>query len=357
MFDLDSAAIVLVDFEDQPMASGAAQRFNDLFFSTGKIETKSVTEYYADVSGGKIAFNGEVFGPFRAPLKKSEYAHGFYGRGYESPNVQTLAADALAAAKSQISFDPYDNDGNGYVDAFIVVHAGSGAEVTGNTDDIWSVKWVLPDVTPVNNVNVYAFLTIPEDAVIGVSCHELGHLVFGWPDFYDTDDSSDGVGNWCLMSGGTWGGSPQGTRPCHPSAWCKANQGWVDVVTETTNRSVTLGDVKSSHEVHRLWTSGDTTSREYFLIENRQQAGFDQSLPGSGLLSMSSLALALADCSRLTAFPQSGTLTIISTITRRKRAQLMGTTGSAFCKPMVSISSPRIGQGEAMPETLFPAAP
>lgn len=32
MSDFDSAAVVLVDFEDQPMASGAAQRFNDLFF-------------------------------------------------------------------------------------------------------------------------------------------------------------------------------------------------------------------------------------------------------------------------------------------------------------------------------------
>ncbi len=70
MSDFDSAAVVLVNFEDQPMASGAAQRFNNLFFSTGKIETKSVAEYNADVSRGKIAFNGELVGPFRAPLKK-----------------------------------------------------------------------------------------------------------------------------------------------------------------------------------------------------------------------------------------------------------------------------------------------
>lgn len=105
-----------------------------------------------------------------------------------------------------------DNDGNGCIDAFIVIHAGSGAEVIGNTNDIWSVKWVLPSITPINDVNVYAFLTIPEDAVIGVSCHELGHLVFGWPGLYDTDDSSDDIGNWWLMSGGTRGGFPQGTR-------------------------------------------------------------------------------------------------------------------------------------------------
>lgn len=73
------------------------------FFSTGKTETKSVTDYNADVSGGKIAFNGEVVGPFRAPLKKTEYAHGSYERGSELSNVQALAPDALAAAKSQFS--------------------------------------------------------------------------------------------------------------------------------------------------------------------------------------------------------------------------------------------------------------
>ena len=84
------------------------------------------------------------------------------------------------------------------------------------------------------DVKVFGFLTIPEDAKIGVSAHEIGHLckiqspstvclsadpsaiVFGWPDLYDTDGTSKGIGNWCLMSFGTWGGG--GNRPVHPSA-------------------------------------------------------------------------------------------------------------------------------------------
>jgi immune inhibitor A len=47
---------------------------------------------------------------------------------------------------------------------------------------------------------------------------------------------------------------------------------------------VTLQDVKSGFKAHRLWTDGDTNSQEYYLIENRQQTGFDESLPGPGLL-------------------------------------------------------------------------
>lgn len=30
------------------------------------------------------------------------------------------------------------------VDAFVVVHAGQGAERTGDAIDLWSVKWTLP---------------------------------------------------------------------------------------------------------------------------------------------------------------------------------------------------------------------
>jgi immune inhibitor A len=293
-----------VDFIDQQMGSDGAQYFKDLFFSTGKIPTGSVTEYYNDVSGGKISLTGEVLGPYRMPLTLKNYANGESGFSDAEPNLQTLAGHALDAANSHIDLKPYDNDGNGQVDAFIVVHAGAGAEVDGDVNKIWSAKWNLVGAGQnVDGVNVSAFLTIPEDARLGVCAHELGHLLFGWPDFYDIDlpenrrdpnrigIRSAGIGSWCLMAGGSWGrlpGTPwqdAGNTPCHPSAWCKVNQGWVTLLNETNNRFVSLKDVKGPpREVHRLWTNGDLASKEYFLMENRQLKGFDRSLPGPGLL-------------------------------------------------------------------------
>ena len=180
-----------------------------------------------------------------------------------------------------MNFAPYDNDGNGYVDAFIVVHAGAGGEVTGDADDIWSHKWNLPSVYNTDGTRIFGYLTIPEDARIGVCAHELGHLLFGFPDLYDTDNTSEGIGNWCLMGGGSWNGG--GDIPAHPSAWCKANQGWVSVTNVTAGGSVTLPDVKTSRNVQRLWKDGGSGS-EYFLIENRQRTGYDARLPGDGLL-------------------------------------------------------------------------
>jgi immune inhibitor A len=69
-----------------------------------------------------------------------------------------MANDAFEAAieSAELDLEAYDNDDNGYVrtlisstlldkvDAFVVVHAGQGAEETGDAGDLWSVKWTLP---------------------------------------------------------------------------------------------------------------------------------------------------------------------------------------------------------------------
>lgn len=275
--------VVLVDFPDlQFSAAHSPQHFEDLFFSKGVIPTGSVHEYYQEVTHGLIDIRGEVVGPFRMPNPITFYANHQSGAGNDEPNSRTLAHDAAIAGNPTVDFSQYDNDGNGFVDAFIVVHAGRGAEETVKKGDLWSLKWVLAGgAFDADGTQVYAFLTVPEDAKTGVCCHELGHLLFGFPDLYDTDSSSEGIGNWCLMAAGSWGGN--GDRPVHPSAWCKMNQGWVTVSNRRVNTGVTIRDVKESHKVLRLWNKGAKSS-EYFLVENRQRTGFDGDLPGEGLL-------------------------------------------------------------------------
>jgi immune inhibitor A len=273
--------VVLVDFSDKPMVQTQAH-FRDLFFSTGVIPTKSVREYYTEVTHGLIDLQGEVVGPFRLPQTLAQYAHGASGIGSALPNAQTMALDAVIASDPTVNFTPFDNDGNGFVDAFIVVHAGGGGEQTGNPGDIWSHKWTLQGgARTVDATKIFGYLTVPEDSKIGVCAHELGHLLFGFPDLYDTDQSSEGIGNWCLMAAGSWGGG--GDTPVHPSAWCKANQGWVAVDNRTSNGAVSIPDVKDSNTVLRLWKDGGP-GNEYFLVENRQRNRFDISLPNGGLL-------------------------------------------------------------------------
>ena len=277
--------VVLVDFSDKKMQATTAH-FEELFFSTGVLPHGSVKEFYAEATHGLVDITGDVVGPYRMPHTLNWYANGNFGINRPpvaggTTRARDLAHDAAAAADPAVNFAPYDNDGNGFVDAFIVVHSGSGGEETGNSGDIWSHKWTLPSVYATDATQIFAYLTIPEDAKIGVCAHELGHLLFGFPDLYDVDDSSEGIGNWCLMAAGSWNGG--GDVPAHPSAWCKANQGWASVTNVTTDGPRNIADVKNSHDVLRLWKDG-AGGPEYFLVENRQRTGFDADLPGEGLL-------------------------------------------------------------------------
>ncbi|MEW2120108.1 M6 family metalloprotease domain-containing protein [Streptomyces sp. NPDC005474] len=274
--------VVLADFSDKQMTRDK-QHFEDLFFSLGTMPKGSVREYYREVTHGLVDIVGEVVGPVRLPRELSWYANGNFGIGKPSgqPRANLMARDTAMAADPQINYAPYDNDGNGFVDAFIVLHAGPGGEETGDPGDIWSHKWTLPNAQNADGARIFAYLTIPEDAKIGVCAHELGHLLFGFPDLYDIDGTSEGIGNWCLMAAGSWG--DKGDRPAHPSAWCKVDQGWATVSNVSGSTTLSIPDVKNSHQVHRLW-SGGLPGSEYFLVENRQRSGYDASLPGEGLL-------------------------------------------------------------------------
>ena len=273
--------VVLAEFPDKKLSSDK-KHYEDLFFSSGVVPTGSVNEYYKEVTNGLIDIQGEVAGPFLLPQKIGYYANGKSGMGDNEPNARDMARDAAVAANPTVDFSKYDNDNNGYVDAFIVIHAGRGAEETASKSDIWSHKWLLPQEYDADGTKIYGYLTVPEDCKLGVCAHELGHLLFGFPDLYDTDYSSEGIGNWCLMAGGSWNNA--GNTPAHPCAWCKSQQEWVTVVNQTSNKlAVPIEAVTDSKKIYRLWKDGGP-GNEYFLAENRQRKKFDRYLPGAGLL-------------------------------------------------------------------------
>ena len=275
--------VVLVDFSDKVMSKTKAH-FENLFFSLGTVATGSVREYFREVTHGLVDIQGQVVGTYRMPKTLAQYAHGASGTGAAAPNARTMAKDAAVASNPAVNYALYDNDGDGFVDAYVVIHAGTGAEMSGSANDIWSHKWTLSGgaYTADGSTKIFGYLTVPEDCKLGVCAHELGHLLFGFPDLYDTDNTSEGIGNWCLMAGGSWNNG--GLTPAHPSAWCKCQQGWVTMVNQTNNQNnVALEDVKSGFKVHKLFKNGASTN-EYFLVENRQKVQFDKFLPGGGLL-------------------------------------------------------------------------
>jgi immune inhibitor A len=276
------ALALLVDFSDNK-GTRPASEFQDMLFNPEN--ATSLTSYYKKLSGGQLEVTGEAVDYVRAPKPYTFYTDGQSGTGMNFPkNTPGLLEDALTVFCAKDNLKRFDTDGDGFVDGIFLIHAGGGAEAepdpTKRKDMIWSHKWTLPSPFSNSGVKVFAYSTEPEDGRVGVFCHELGH-VLGLPDLYDTSYRSEGVGNWCLMGGGSWGGG--GNKPVRMSCWCLAKLGWIKPQKITGTKTLTIPTLATDPTAcYRLWTKG-AAGPEYFLIENRQTTGMDSALPGKGL--------------------------------------------------------------------------
>jgi immune inhibitor A len=276
-----------VDFSDHTSLV-AAIKFDTLIFAQ---QSGSVWDYYHQVSYSTLSIETvtlpSTLGWKRAPSTYAYYVNGGYGLGSYPQNSQKLVEDAVDLVDALVNFADFDNDGDGFVDGLIMVHSGTGAELSGSTSDMWSHKWgIMPRLRDGVYISSYSiqpeFWYTPGDMTIGVYAHEIGH-VFGLPDLYDTDNSSRGIARWSIMANGSWNGS-LGSSPAQPDAWCRVQLGFVTptVVTGTVT-SATVPSVEDSAKIYRIWSSAPPGS-EYFLVENRQKTGYDSYLPGAGLL-------------------------------------------------------------------------
>jgi immune inhibitor A len=287
--------VLLVDFPDRPHADDHSPgMYQQMLFSLGAFPSGSMRDFYRSASGwttdGKgIDVTGQVHGWFRLPNPIEFYADGNSGMGDNFPrNAQALARDAVLAAKAAgVDFSGYDALGEGTVTALFVIHAGGGAETTGNRSDIWSHKWIIPDGVDVGHgVSVSTYLTVPEDCRVGVCAHEWGHLAARWADYYDTgatrNTQSNGLGNYCLMAAGSWGNF--GLTPVFPNGMLRMFHGWVEpnVIQEST-RGVALKPAAEGGAPVVIHNSAHMADSQYLLIEYRRKRGQDAFLPDQGV--------------------------------------------------------------------------
>ena len=248
----------------------------------------NIASYYTENSYGALTLVTTV----TAWVNLSK-PHDYYG---PESNWGEFAYDAIRAADAAgLDLSQFDNDGDGIVDGVAVIHQGNGQEASSNTNDIWSHSWDLSSAgytasqRTFDGVRVNQYTTQPEllnsaMSTIGVFCHEFGHNL-GLPDFYDTDYATngqyDGTGNWDIMASGSWNGNPAGSRPAYHNIWSKSFLGWLTPTTLTSANSYTLKNSEQNKEGYKIKT---TTPNEYFLLENRQQVGLDNSIPGHGMV-------------------------------------------------------------------------
>jgi M6 family metalloprotease-like protein len=286
----NNVLIIMIQFPDRAYTYPSSE-FEDLMDLPGFDYYGSVNDFYNEASYGTFGVSGTATTWYMAANNHSYYG---YNTGDNWEAAAELTREAILAADADgVDFSLYDNDGNGYVDGLFIVHSGPGAE-SGYSTYPWSHAWSLTGAglaaVYTDGVTVNRYSMEPESSGygrvrIGVFCHEYGH-VLGLPDLYDTDYSSDGVGNWCVMGGGSWNGPSGygGISPSQFSAWCRAQLGWVVPVNITEDQlDVTIPDIQSTQYCARLWKNGETGGPQYFLVEYRQGSGFDAFLPGCGL--------------------------------------------------------------------------
>ncbi|WP_285858410.1 immune inhibitor A domain-containing protein [Neobacillus niacini] len=138
------------------------------------------------------------------------------------------------------------------------------------------LKVAYPDLVPENFTG-----RPPSPPSVGVFAHEFAH-VLGLPDLYDYGYDSEGVGMYSLMAGGSYGRDMQnrnysGNSPVHPDAWSKTYLGFAAPKEVTKSTSLTLRPVDQYPDIYKVIVPG-SNGREYFLLENRQQKGFDAGL-------------------------------------------------------------------------------
>ena len=300
---LQKLLIVRIEFNDYQFDNDAAH-WSQKIFGTHEGE---LNHYYDEISYGTFSFekaverDGSADGVITVALNEDHPDH--------VENKLDRFVSAITLADPDIDFASYDRDRDGALSASelqIMFLIAGGERATGASPGVWAYQWCMygaNEIPPVldgvelmscrYNGNYSAFgekhnnARTGNEATIGVIAHELGHAVFTLPDLYDTDNSSEGIGNFGLMSGGSWGykpGEEAGSTPVHMTGWSKVQS---DFVTPTLITStISSQEIKATSSLdYALYQLPTGRNGEYFLLENRAASGYDRglySLSGAG---------------------------------------------------------------------------
>ena len=286
----------------------------------------SLKDYYETVSDGAMTIVPAAENDTSIGGVANDGVIGWLNLGYTHPNPGSVVNNdnkyitkhALQVADSYINFASFDTNGNGSISAdelhIIVVVAGyersyggldvpavwaHNSDLSGSFDGI-NVGSPTLDSKVLVNGGLGGFYSqvgeyhVDHNGTMGVIAHNFGHDL-RWPDLYDIDNSSLGVGNWSVMGTGFWNGLfVPGNLPAYPDAWLRWYAGWMTPTTisghsyghsipsaESSPTAILLRSNPNAIDWLYMQHSGQG---EYFLAENRQLTSYDMALPGCGLL-------------------------------------------------------------------------
>lgn len=266
---------LLIQFPDVP-GTIPQQEVNDFCNKKGYDgygNNGSVFDYFFDNSEGKVEYTNLVTAYYTAKNPRTYYTDEAIAQGVRA---RELIKEGLVALKTQdFDFSSLSVDDQGYVYALNVFYAGPC--VNNWAKGLWPHSWCLEqpyELSPGKKAYDYQITNIGSELSLGTFCHENGHMLCDYPDLYDYGYESTGVGHYCLMG---YGG-PDEKNPIQIGAYLKYESGWarqVTLIAQAIQATIAAG----KNEFFFF----PKNRAEYFIIENRQRAGRDQSLPSEGL--------------------------------------------------------------------------
>ena len=295
--------VVLVNYNNQTISSTSNTWMNKIF---GK-NSNELNHYYLEASSDKFEFaqakenlGCENDGVVSVKINRDHPNVDIDDYNQFETTVYSDLALALEEVDEYVDFSLYDNNANGnitpnellltfiiagYEDSYEGMHVENGIwahqycmNLTSNTPTLDSVS--LMGCQEDGNFALFGEthdMSNPHDATIGVIAHELGHSAFSLPDLYNTIGAKGGIGFFGLMGAGSWtiknDSEHAGHTPAHFSAWSKVYNGWTTPLEE--NGTVALNETSSdSYNVYKI----PINDSEYYLLENRNNSGYDRGL-------------------------------------------------------------------------------
>lgn len=238
----------------------------------------SIREYYLIQSAGKIDIQSEVV---RVVLPANSFDY-YNKEGYDGG--QRLMHDVVSELNKSFpkGFAGLTLDNKNAIKYFQVLM--STPKRAGVAYGVHKPLYLLNNGKRVMVKSVARSSFGSESPNITTLCHEIGHHVFGWPDYYVVSDKTSNLGHYCMMGSGGDKKNPMQTNP-----GLRISQGWYKKIVE-------LNDVKS---VNLKLKAGDLSTiylfrnrnnpKEYFVFEYLKHTSFylpktnDGYVPDQGL--------------------------------------------------------------------------
>ncbi len=298
------AMVILVNFADTTFSvADPVKTFNQYLNSDsaqidlGNREDRnhgSVRKYFSDMSFGQFTPQFDIKGPVTL-------SHGlaYYGsdEGGRDKRFAEMITEACTLIDDTVNFADYDQDGDGLVDLVYIIYPGYSQSLSQNSTDCLWPKSGAQNLGTYDGVQVYryginnelnaypgAFSRPPYKQIngIGLFVHEFSHTM-GLPDLYPTRSTAQidnqAMEYWDVMDGGEY--LNNGWRPTPYTPWERETMGWMTIDTLDKAQMVKLAPIEFGGKAYKILTG---TPNEYLIVENIQQAGWNRSQKGHGMI-------------------------------------------------------------------------